>query len=184
MNKIKKLFLITTAIFAGVNLLVFLTFFVPNYVFEESTEIIEYARIFLTKFAEFALPTIAASILFKLYSNSEIKSIIKGAVIFALPRIIYLLPYYYLYHIAFGYDSIESISLSALVTVFGVSVNALLILALFFLARALATKAATKPIIEKLPPKVQKNLTKETKTEVSREAVKSLSSLESLQRCS
>ena len=178
MNKLKKLFLITSLAFAGVNLLVFLTFFIPNYVFEESTEIIEYTRIFLTKFAEFALPTIAASILFKICFDSGIKSIIKGAVIFALPRIVYLLPYYYLYHIAFGYDSIESISLSALVTVFGVAINALVILALFFIARLLATNAAMKPIIAKLPPKVQQNLTKETKSEARLEAVKSLSAVD------
>ena len=177
MNKFKRIFLIFCSVFSAVNLLVFLLFFIPNYVLEESTEIIEYSRIFITKFAEFAIPVVSATLLFGLLIERGTKSAVKGALVLALPRIIYLLPYYYLYHIAFGYDSIESILLSALVTVFGVAITFATILLLLLLARFLASKACMKPIAEKLPPKMQKDMTMETRTQLKKEAEKSMSTL-------
>ena len=129
----KKLFTIIGLSFVFVNLLTFCLFYIPNYVLMLNVEWVEYFRIFFNKFFEFLLPAVAATVLFLGYPRDGLKKTITRAFCLSLPRIIYLLPYYYLYYILNFYDSIEAITLSALVTLFGVVLlfGQILLLAVF-----------------------------------------------------
>lgn len=174
MKENKRFYLFGILGFCAVNLFSFLIFFIPNYVIEADIGWFEYVRIFINKFAEFALPPIAAALLIKVYFNGGIKNALIGAIYFSLPRIIYLLPYYYLYHIAYGYDSIESISLSALVTVFGVALMWAHITLLFLIIRMFAIRSIAKSLATDLPPAVQKSMTVDLKKKLNQQAEKSL----------
>ena len=178
MNKLKRFFPISICTFIVINLIAFLIFFLPYYVFEIESEIYEYIRIFLTKLIEFALPVALSTLLIKLYYIGGLKKALISAIYFSLPRAVYLLPYYYLYHIAFGYDSIESLGLSALVSVFGVAVNWAVSVLLFLFARFLATRTITKVLVLELPPKVQKNITPYIKSELKNRAEEKLLALD------
>lgn len=172
MNKTKRLYLISALSFCAVNLVSFLIFFIPNYVIEADIGWFEYVRLFFNKFVEFALPPIAACLLMSAYFDGGIKKSLICAIYLALPRIIYLLPYYYLYHIAYGYDSIESICLSGLVTVFGVALMWAHITVLFLLARMIAIMAITKSLANDLPPAVQKSIPIDIKKMLNKQAKK------------
>ena len=175
MKENKRLFLFGILGFCAVNLFSFLIFFIPNYVIEADIGWFEYVRLFLNKFLEFALPPIAAVLLLKVYFAGGIKGALISAIFFSLPRIIYLLPYYYLYHIAYGYDSIESICLSALVTVFGIALMWAHIALLFSLIRMMAIRSTAKSLATDLPPAIQKTMTVDLKKKLNQQAEKALS---------
>ena len=124
------------------NLIAFLVFFIPYYVIEADNGDWEYAVLLFNKFSEFMLPAVAASVVLSQYRTGEVKAAVIRALLLALPRAIFLLPYQYLYFIAYGYDSIESISLSALVTVFGTALFFGQVLLFFFLAREVGRRVA------------------------------------------
>ena len=174
MNKTKRLYLISALSFCAVNFASFLIFFIPNYVIEADIGWFEYVRLFFNKFVEFALPPIAACLLMSAYFDGGIKKSLIYAIYLALPRIIYLLPYYYLYHIAYGYDSIESICLSGLVTVFGVALMWAHIAVLFLLTRMVAIRTIAKSLANDLPPAVQKSIPIDIKKMLNKQAKKSL----------
>ncbi len=174
MKENKRLYLWGILGFCAANLAAFLIFFIPNYVIEGDIGWFEYVRLFLNKFTEFALPPIAACLLMKIYFDNGVKSALIGAIFFALTRIIYLLPYYYLYHIAYGYDSIESISLSALVTVFGAALMWAHIAVLLLIIRMVAIRSTAKSLASDLPPAVQKSMTVDLKKKLNLQAEKVL----------
>lgn len=118
----RRIYLNFALIFAAFNLFSFLMFFIPYYVLEVEIESIEYARIFLTKFIEFGLPVMGGALLLASGAKEKFGTKLLNGLFISLPRLVYLLPYYYLYFIAYGYDSIESIGLSSLVTLFGILV--------------------------------------------------------------
>ena len=77
MKENKRFYLFGILGFCAVNLFSFLIFFIPNYVIEADIGWFEYVRLFLNKFAEFALPPIAAALLIKVYFNGGIKRSVK-----------------------------------------------------------------------------------------------------------
>ena len=72
----------------------------------------------------------------------ETKKALLGAALLALPRAIYLLPYYYLYENAYGNDSLESITLSFFITLFGVLILFLHILLVMLLLGFISVRVA------------------------------------------
>lgn len=175
MTRNKRLYLFSTLTFVAANLLAFLIFFIPNYVLEVDIGEFEYVRIFLTKFIEFALPPTAAVLLYLGGSSDGWKRAIVRGVYLALPRVIYLLPYYYLYHIAYGYNSIESIGLSALVTLFGTALMFGQIILLYEILRIGARLVIKKSLINDLPSMYnKKNMPKDMKALLDRKAEDSL----------
>lgn len=179
MNNFKCLFRFSVFLFAIANLITFLMFFIPFYVIQRNTDAYEYFRIFFTKFIEFSLPVIAVPLLIRIYSDNGSGKGLICAIFLALPKAIYLLPYYYLYHIAYGYDSVESIGLSALVTVFGIALNWGCMVLMLLLSRFLATKACRKKLTEKLPPNTRQNLTEEIKNSIKKDSSEQLLALDS-----
>lgn len=156
MTTTKKLFLFTTLAFVFANLFTYLLFHIPTLVLEERYEWLEYTRSFITKFLEFILPTVAATVLFVGYREIGMKRTLLRAMYLSLPRIIYLLPYYYVYYIVIAYDSIESITLSALVTLFGTALQFGETLLLFVIIRIFSRMPIVKSLKKGLPVNQQK----------------------------
>lgn len=153
----KKLCTITGISFIFFNLLMFCLFYIPNYVLMLNAEWIEYLRIFLSKFFEFLLPAVAATVLFLSYAADGLKKTIKRAICLSLPRIIYLLPYYYLYYIFNFYDSVESLTMSAFVSLFGAALLSGQILLLFLVIRIFARLPLLRKAKEALPINEQRS---------------------------
>ena len=139
-----------------------------------SIEWLEYTRIFLNKLFEFLLPTVAATVLFIGYSDLGLRRTLLRALYFSLPRIVFSLPYYYLYFWVNWYDSIESISLSALVTVFSVAILYGQILLLFWLIRVFARLPILKELKKSLPLNQQSNTPKDALSRLKKDADKSV----------
>ena len=168
-------------IFGAVNLISFLIFFIPNYVMSDyDIGYFEYFRLFLNKFVEFALPALAACLLIKGYIGGGMRSASYESVFFALTRIIYLLPYYYLYFIAYGYDSVESILFSLAVSLFGALVMWGHVLILFLLMREVSAKIAIKDKIAALPQLQKKQIREENIKKLLAEGRKSFGTTDNM----
>ena len=172
----KKLFAITGISFVFVNLLTFCLFYIPNYVLMLNVAWLEYLRIFLEKLCEFLLPAVAATLLFISFSTDGLKKTIRRAICLSLPRIIYLLPYYYLYYIFNFYDSVEAITLSALVTLFGVALLFGQILLLFVIIRSFARMPLLRKAKEALPINERKSTPKDVLRTLKKNADEEVSS--------
>ena len=175
MTNTKKLFLFSTFAFVFANLFIYFLFHIPTLVLEESYEWLEYTRLFITKFLEFILPTVASTVLFVGYREIGMKRTLLRAMYLSLPRIVYLLPYYYVYYIVMAYDSIESITLSALVTLFGTALQFGETLLLFAIIRIFSRMPIVKSLKEKLPVNQQKKPPKSVARELIRDAENLLS---------
>lgn len=174
MTRTKKLYTTAAVAFVAINLIAFLIFFIPNYVLEIDIGEFEYVRIFLTKLIEFALPPIAAVLIYVGGSCEGWERAIKRSAGIASTRAVYLLPYYYLYHIAYGYDSIESIVLSILVSLFGIALLFGQIILLYEALRVTTRKVVKKALIDDLPPMYKKEMPKDIKNMLDKKAEDSL----------
>ena len=174
MTKTKKLYSISTVSFTAINLIAFLIFFIPNYVLTIDIGELEYVRIALTKLIEFSLPPIAAVLLYVGGSCDGWKCAIARAATLAATRAVYLIPYYYLYHIANLYDSYESIGLSLLVSIFGTALLFGQIILLYEMLRIAARKVIKRTLIDDLPPMYKNEMPKDIKDMLDRKAEESL----------
>ncbi len=174
MKSNKRLFSISALFFCVANLFLFLIFFIQNYVIEAHLEYIEYAASFIGKFVDFALPPIAAALLLFPYLKNGIRDALIKAIFLALPRIIYLFPYNYLYHTAGGYEPTKAIYLSALLTVLGVALAWAHIVILFLLIRMTAIRSIAKSLASDLPPSVSKTMPVDLRKKLNQEAKISL----------
>ena len=134
----KKTLGLSAICFGGLSLIMFLMFFLPNYVIDGEVGNFGYVIDFFGRLVEFCLPVIGGVICFSISSILGVGAVLCSAAVLSATRILYLLPYYYLYFIAYGYDSIESILLSALVSILGVALEFGLILLLCYIARRAA----------------------------------------------
>jgi len=107
--------------------LLFLLFYIPNYAFLTTDVTVDYIRHFLTELANFLLPVYAAVTVLNV-AGGRLRPSLLCSLRLAATHAIYLLPYYYLYMLAYGFDSIEAISISLLITLLGVAANTLHIL--------------------------------------------------------
>ena len=115
----RRLYLRWFLIFAAAEILLFTAFYLNNFIFEYTSVIekLEYVRIFADDLIHFAIPCLSATVLFIHYKNGGVRSVYIGSLYLVLSRLFYTVPYYYLYHIYVGYDSVESILASLLVSV-------------------------------------------------------------------
>ena len=174
MTKNKRLFLTAIGVFCLANLFEFLLLFIPNYVLEVDIGYAEYGRIFINKFIEFSIPLLAAIILFA-QRDGGWKWAAAGSAGFSATRLIYLLPNYYLYfidpsQINYSYDSVEALSLSLVVSIFGALLMFGQIMLFYAIIKLVARISAKKEIIKDLPPKKQNDMDRETKAKINRQA--------------
>ena len=96
---------------------------------------LEYVRYALSDLLFFLLNTISALLLVPLLFASPAYKVYPTALLLSASLLFYNIPYYYIYHIAYGYDSIESITISV-----GFSAVVSLLSALYTLALAFISK--------------------------------------------
>ena len=175
MTKNKKLYIIGICGLIIANLLEFLMLFIPSYVLEIDIGYAEYVRIFLNKLIEVSIPTLGAILMFAI--GGGWKFALSGALGLAMTRIIYLVPYFYLYfieptNVGYLYDSTEAILLALLVSLFGALLLFGQIVLFYYVIRLLAKFSARKPIIAALPPKQRESLDKKDKAKINLQADK------------
>ena len=96
---------------------------------------LEYIRYALHDLLFFLLNTVSALLLVPLLLSAPAYKIYPTALLLSASLLFYNIPYYYIYHIAYGYDSIESITISV-----GFSAVVSLLSALYTLALAFISK--------------------------------------------
>jgi hypothetical protein len=104
------------------NLLIFARFYITDYLpsvnLLKVPDAVYFSLYYPAKLLEFSLTPLTAVIAFSLFYDSPKKLAVSSALL-TLPRAFYLIPYYYLYENAYGNDSLESLTLSLFITIFG-----------------------------------------------------------------
>ena len=151
----KRLFSALGGIYAGVNLFLLLLFYIPVYVLEvEMSTWYDgwyYSSRIITSFVEFLMPVPFAVILFFNAREDRFRQLAHKALYFALPKIAYILPYYYLYSLSYGYDSLEGLLISLGVTVGSIVISDLHILLLYFVIGFTARRITASKMKATLP---------------------------------
>ena len=119
----RKLLYVLSAGYSVINLSLMLMFHIPMNIIGESSTAYDYFRYFLTEAFEMLMPTVGAALLFALYHERRASELLIPTLAFSLPRVFYLLPYYYLYATFNGNDWQESLGISLLITVLGVAIS-------------------------------------------------------------
>lgn len=89
-------------------------------------EILEYISYYLSKTVEFLAPPIIATLVYLIYKEYGKKTALITALTISFARVFYSIPYYYIIFIYnYGYDSVESITVSILATLLVVLVTVL-----------------------------------------------------------
>lgn len=112
---------------------------------------LEYVRLAITKIIDFIIPTVSALLLFPKILTAPPYRVYPAALLLALSHAFRNLPYYYLYNLAFGYDSIESISITVPLALFLSALYALYSVALAYVAKLLFYKRGAKDSDATLP---------------------------------
>ena len=136
------------------NLLVFARFYLAEYLpsvnLLEMSDLVFYILYYPAKLIEFCLTPLSAIVAFTLYFDNR-KKLIISSLFLAIPRVVYLFPYYYLYENAIGNNSVESIGLSLLISVFGAAVLFAHILLLTLVIRLATTVIIKKQLCKEFP---------------------------------
>ncbi len=100
-----------------ISLFSFLIFYIPNNFFFDIDALI-YISYFIRQFIDSFIPVFSAAVLFLSDTEKPVYKSILPALKLALPRLVYVIPYYYLYYMAEGFDSFESIAFLSIHAVF------------------------------------------------------------------
>lgn len=142
----KRLYIGGFLIFSGVELLFFLAFYVSNFIVGNDgiTPVWEYIRYFADDLITFLFPPIVAGVMLigkQFFGFGHVS-------LFTLPlaasRLFYYVPYYYLYHLFMGFDSVEAILLSLAMSVLFTALTYLWIIFMVFIGSVVLTKQCVK----------------------------------------
>lgn len=147
----RKLLYILSAGYSVINLSLMLMFHIPLNIIGESSAAYDYFRYFLTEAFEMLMPTVGAALLFALYHERRASELLIPTLAFSLPRVFYLLPYYYLYATFNGNDWQESLGISLLITVLGVAISFGVTYGLSMLIRFVAVRSLASEIGDGIP---------------------------------
>lgn len=145
----------------AVNFLLFLLFYIPNYVLFVKNDAWYYFYTFFTRLIEFLLPALSATLLFVKSTEQSTKRLFIFGVWLTLPRFIYYFPYYYLYETAYGSDWIESILYSLLTNLILLSVYFIHIMGLYFIMSLFARRTVKREIIAENPQYAKADLSRQ-----------------------
>ena len=128
--------------FSALSLLLFLTSFIPNYVLEleELPQAYSYFVMYFTELEDWITATVAAVFFVVTYTKGGKKVALRSAIPLTLAKLFYTIPYYYLLGISYKFDSIESIMLSLIASIFHLLVFYLHSVLLFFVAKYVFTR--------------------------------------------
>lgn len=129
----------------------FFLFYFNNYLlFEEKLsalaphfDTLEYARYAIAEVIDFILPPLSALLLMPRLLTERAYKLYPAALLLSLSKLFYNLPYYYLYHIAVGYDSFESVMLTLPLSLLISLLSALYALGLAYLGLRVYKKRGT-----------------------------------------
>ena len=179
----KKLFRWTVAGLCLANLLIFVSFYVISYLpsvrILEVPDVVYYPVYYLTRLVEFSLAPLTAAVVFSAFHES-LKSGLISAALLSITRAIYLIPYYYLYENAYGNDSLESLGLSALITILGIAFMLIHVELLVLILRFVTRRLIAREIILDTPYLKGKEYKKELAEKVSERLPSELSRREYL----
>ncbi len=129
---------------AALSLTQFLIFYIPEIYKYSAPEWLLYLSLFLRMALGAIIPTVSAFALFVLSQRSTSAQMSLKAIMLTLPRLIYLLPYNYLYYAAVGYDFLESVLFCFIKCLFFVILYSLEIFLYSFIARRFYRKSEKK----------------------------------------
>ncbi len=144
----KKALLPLFGVLSATGFVIFLFFYIPNYVTSSQAIVYDYIYFYLNEIYDFIFPVISASLIFTLYKGHSPKKAILPALLLGASKFLHLFIYQYLYHTAWGNDWSESIFNSLLDNLAIVLINALFIYilsALSALAYSLMKKRGNVP---------------------------------------
>ena len=132
----------TTICFAVLSFLLFMASYIPTYLLEveKLPEAYSYFVMYFTELEGWLTATVAAVFLMVIYTRDSKKAALRSAIPLTLVKLIYTLPYYYLLGISYRLDSIESIMLSLLASIFHLLVFYLHAALLFAVAKYVFTR--------------------------------------------
>lgn len=163
--------ILRTALLASLalHLLMFLMYFVPNYVIGVNKELIGYkiyAAIgaYITRFLEFAIPALAcAAVYFSNPQQKALKAVLK-CLSLALCKLIYYIPHYYLVFMQGNtIDSVNALFMSGIFSILFVILSWIHIMLLFASLRIVARISRYRNSIKELTPQKKEKLTKKDK---------------------
>lgn len=133
----KGLYLRWFLIFGAAEIVTFVLFYLNSFIIEYNrfTEGIEYVRFFADDLIHFLIPALSGAIALIGFEYGGARSTLVGCIPLALTRLIYTLPYYYLYHVYMGFDSIEALLASLVISVLIAVITYLWVLLLAFVSR-------------------------------------------------
>jgi hypothetical protein len=147
-------------LYCAVYALLFLSFYVPSYVLEVSVFEYDYVHHYIFEVATFLCSTVAVCAVY-MRTVRERTNPLRDAVGFVLPTLMYSVPYYYLYALAYGYDSIEGIIAGVLIGGIEWLVGYGLVIGGYYVMRAVARRAAGRIAILDVPVKRRNDMTSE-----------------------
>ncbi len=130
-----------------VSLIDFLVYYIINMWFWEYDTAL-YVAYFIGRVFDFAIPVLAAALL--LTRERSIPKSILWAFLYSLPRLVYVIPYYYLRYVYDIYDSIEAISIAIPLSLLVIIILSLKVL-LFYTVIKLFIRRAGKCADELFP---------------------------------
>ena len=132
---------------------------------------LEYLRHFVTELSSFVLPVFGATCVFNLVGRFSKKTLLYSLIL-SLTHAVYLLPYYYLYMLAYGFDSIEAVGLSILVNLLSIAVNTAHVIIFALIIELVIAHRLTVDFRSTLPPlRRTDKLTAAQREEIRRAAV-------------
>ncbi len=136
-------------------ILLFAAFYVTDYLTSvmivEIGDALYYIIHALTSILEYCLPLLSA-VTVLVISLEKLGRAAVSSLLLALPRFFYLLPYYYLYEIAYGNDSFESLGLSMLISAGLIALLWGHIFLLYSVMRYFILRGISRSLGEELPP--------------------------------
>lgn len=123
------------AVLTAANFALLMLYYVPYYIVETQnlTEGLVYFFTYAEEIFGWVINTAAAAVIFIYTLTRGIKSTVISISLLSLTRLIYALPYYYLIALDFGFDSLEGLCISLLVSALDVIVSGLHIFVLVFI---------------------------------------------------
>ncbi len=100
-----------------ISLISFLIFYIPNY-FISNNEPLIYISYFIREFIDSFIPVFSAAVIYFADCDKKLFKRFLSALKLSLPRLIYVIPYYYLYYMSQGFDSLESLMYLSVHSVF------------------------------------------------------------------
>ncbi len=178
---IRRSFAVLSLLYLAVFASFYIIRYLPSVNLLDVSDTVYYIVFYITSALEYCLPLLSAATVFAL-SGFVIKNALLYCLILAIPRFFYLLPYYYLYAIAYGNDSIESLSFSFCVTLGLILALAVYIFILYIVIYFISRALIIRRLKSELPIYKQKNLTDNDKAELKLRLTEELDSEMPLQK--